>query len=104
MAYANTAMPHVMWEWQGERKPVYEATVEHGKKVSVLKGWQQVTPGTMTPLQFDQSMGDLVGYLQWMSEPVQNNRVRIGVWVLLFLLLLTFAAWRLNAAFWKDVK
>ncbi len=104
MAYANTAMPHVMWEWQGERKPVYEAITEHGKKVSVFKGWQQVTPGTMTPLQFDQQMGDLVGYLQWMSEPVQNNRVRIGVWVLLFLLLLTFAAWRLNAAFWKDVK
>ena len=87
MAYANTAMPHVMWEWQGERKPVYEAITEHGKKVSVFKGWQQVSAGTMTPLQFDQSMGDLVGYLQWMSEPVQNNRVRIGVWVLLFLLL-----------------
>ena len=104
LAYANTAMPHVMWEWQGERKPIYEIAKEHGKEVSVLKGWQQVTPGTMTPLQFDQSMGDLVGFLQWMSEPVQNNRVRIGVWVLMFLLLLTFAAWRLNAAFWKDVK
>lgn len=104
LAYSNTAMPHVMWEWQGERKPIYEVATEHGKKVSVLKGWQQVTPGTMTPLQFDQSMGDLVGFLQWMSEPVQNNRVRIGVWVLMFLLLLTFAAWRLNAAFWKDVK
>jgi ubiquinol-cytochrome c reductase cytochrome c1 subunit len=58
----------------------------------------------MTPLQFDQTIGDLVGFLQWMSEPGQNNRVQIGVWVLLFLLLLTFAAWRLNAAFWKDVK
>ena len=104
LAYPNSAMPHVMWEWQGERKPVYEDAVEHGKTVSVLKGWQQVTPGTMSPAQFDQSMGDLVGFLQWMSEPVQNNRVQIGVWVLFFLLLLTFAAWRLNAAFWKDVK
>ena len=104
LAYPNTAMPHVLWEMQGERKPVYEEAMEHGKKVSVMKGWQQVTPGTMTPLQFDQSMGDLVGYLQWMGEPVQNNRVRIGIWVLLFLLILTFAAWRLNAAFWKDVK
>jgi ubiquinol-cytochrome c reductase cytochrome c1 subunit len=93
-----------MWEWQGERKPIYEEATEHGKKVAVLKGWQQVTPGSMTPLQYDQSVGDLVGFLQWMSEPVQNNRVQIGVWVLLFLLLLTFAAWRLNAAFWKDVK
>ncbi len=104
LAYPNSAMPHVLWELQGERKPVYEEVMEHGKKVSVVKSWQQVTPGTMTPLQFDQSMGDLVGYLQWMSEPVQNNRVRIGIWVLLFLLILTFAAWRLNAAFWKDVK
>jgi ubiquinol-cytochrome c reductase cytochrome c1 subunit len=104
LAYPNSAMPHVMWEWQGERKPIYEEATEHGKKVAVLKGWQQVSPGSMTPLQYDQSVGDLVGFLQWMSEPVQNNRVQIGVWVLLFLLLLTFAAWRLNVAFWKDVK
>ena len=104
LAYPNSAMPHVLWELQGERKPVYEEVMEHGHKVSVLKSWQQVSPGTMTPLQFDQSMGDLVGFLQWMSEPVQNNRVRIGIWVLLFLLILTFAAWRLNSAFWKDVK
>ena len=104
LAYPNSAMPHVLWELQGERKPIYSEAVEHGKKVAVFKGWEQVTPGTMTPLQYDQSMADLVGFLQWMSEPSQNNRVRIGVWVLLFLLLLTFAAWRLNAAFWKDVK
>ncbi len=104
LAYPNSAMPHVLWELQGERKPVYEEVMEHGKKVSVVKSWQQVSPGTMTPLQFDQSMGDLVGYLKWMSEPAQNNRLRIGIWVLLFLLILTFAAWRLNAAFWKDVK
>ncbi|MDB5890475.1 MAG: cytochrome c1 [Polaromonas sp.] len=104
LAYPNVAMPHVLWELQGQRKPVYEEFEEHGHKVSVLKGWQQVTPGLMTPLQYDQAMGDLVGYLTWMSEPAQNTRVRIGVWVLLFLLLLTFVAWRLNAAYWKDVK
>ncbi len=104
LAYPNAAMPHVLWELQGERKPIYEDVLNHGKTVSVVKGWQQVTPGTMTQSQYDQSMGDLVGFLQWMSEPAQNNRVQIGVWVLLFLLLLTFFAWRLNAAFWKDVK
>ena len=97
-------MPNVLWELQGQRKPVYEEREEHGHKVSIFKGWQQLAPGTMSPLQYDQSIGDLVGYLQWMGEPAQNTRVRVGVWVLLFLLLLTFAAWRLNAAFWKDVK
>ena len=58
----------------------------------------------MTPLKYDEAVGDLVGYLQWMAEPIQNTRVRIGVWVLIFLLGLTFVSWRLNAAFWKDVK
>lgn len=104
LAFPNVAMPHVLWELQGERKPVFEEREEHGHKVSVFKSWQQVTPGTMSPLQYDQAMGDLVGYLQWMAEPAQNTRLRVGVWVLLFLLFMTFVAWRLNAAFWKDVK
>jgi len=30
--------------------------------------------------------------------------VQIGVWVLLFLGILTVFTWRLNAAYWKDVK
>lgn len=104
LAYPNAAMPHVLWQLQGERKPIYDEVEQHGHKVSTFKGWEQVKPGSMTPLQYDQAIGDLVGYLQWMGEPSQNNRVQIGVWVLLFLLLLTFFAWRLNAAFWKDIK
>lgn len=104
LAYPNVAMPHVLWELQGQRQPIFEEIEEHGHKTSVFKGWQQVTPGLMTPLQYDQAMGDLVGYLQWMAEPNQNARIRIGIWVLLFLLGLTFVAWRLNAAYWKEVK
>lgn len=104
LAFPSVAMPHVLWELQGVRTPVYEEKEEHGHKVAIFKGWQQVSPGTMTPLQYDQAMGDLVSYLQWMGEPAQNTRIRVGVWVLIFLLGLTFVAWRLNAAFWKDVK
>lgn len=105
MAYPNVAMPHVLWELQGERRPVYAELDEHGgHKESVFKGWEQLTPGAMTTLQYDQAMGDLVGYLQWMAEPAQNTRVRVGVWVLIFLLILTFISWRLTAAYWKDVK
>jgi ubiquinol-cytochrome c reductase cytochrome c1 subunit len=39
-----------------------------------------------------------------MGEPDQDKRVRIGVWVLLFLSVLTLFTWRLNAAYWKDIK
>ena len=66
--------------------------------------WEQVKPGSMTPLQYDQAIGDLVGYMQWMAEPAQASRVRVGVWVLLFLLMFSVIAWRLNASYWKDVK
>lgn len=104
LAYPNVAMPNVLWELQGQRQPVYEEREEHGHKVSMFKGWQQLAPGTMSPLEYDHAIGDLVGYIQWMGEPAQNTRVRIGVWVLIFLLFMSFAAWRLNASFWKDVK
>jgi ubiquinol-cytochrome c reductase cytochrome c1 subunit len=103
LAFPNVGMPNVLWELQGVREPQFDTTEEHGHQVKVFRGWKQVSPGTMTPLQFDQAVGDLVGYLQWMSEPAQNSRVRVGVWVLLFLGVFTVFAWRLNAAFWKDI-
>jgi len=104
LAFPNVGMPHALWELQGERRPVFDVGQQHGHEVQVFKGWEQVKPGSMTPLQYDQAVGDLVSYLQWMAEPVQNSRVRIGVWVLIFLLGFMIIAWRLNASFWKDIK
>ncbi|NBW77743.1 MAG: cytochrome c1 [Betaproteobacteria bacterium] len=104
LAFPNVGMPHVLWELQGKRRPVFDTKQEHGHEVNVFKGWEQVTPGSMSPLQYDQNIGDLVNFLQWMGEPAQKSRVQIGVWVMLFLLIFTFIAWRLNAAYWKDIK
>ena len=104
LIFPSVGMPHVLWELQGERQPVFETIDENGHETKVFKGWKQVSPGTMTPQQYDQAMADLVGFLQWMGEPAQNQRVRVGVWVLLFLAGFTLIAWRLNAAYWKDIK
>jgi len=104
LVFPNIGMPHPLWELQGERKPVYEKHESHGQEVQVLKGWEPVKTGMMNQDQYDQNVGDLVAYLQWMAEPGQNSRVRIGVWVLLFLASFTLVAWRMNAAFWKDIK
>jgi len=100
IVFPNVGMPHVLWELQGDRKPVMEEHEGH----HVFKEWEQLKPGTMTTAQYDKAVGDLVNYLQWMGEPAQNTRVRLGVWVLIFLGLFTFLTWRLNAAFWKDIK
>jgi ubiquinol-cytochrome c reductase cytochrome c1 subunit len=104
LVFPSVAMPHVLWELQGKRRPIFDVKQEHGHEVSVLSGWEQLSPGTLSPLQYDQAVGDLVNYLQWMGEPSQNTRVRVGVWVLIFLLGFTVITWRLNAAYWKDVK
>jgi ubiquinol-cytochrome c reductase cytochrome c1 subunit len=104
MAFPNVGMPNPLWELQGERKPVMEKVMSHGKEVQLLKGWEVTKPGTLSENAYDQNVGDLVAYLQWMAEPAQNTRVRIGVWVMLFLAAFMVVAWRLNASFWKDVK
>ncbi len=105
LAFPAVGMPHVLWQLQGERRPVFESRTEHGHETQVFTGrWEQVSAGTMTPLEYDNAVADLVAFLQWMAEPNQKARVRLGVWVLLFLGVFTVIAWRLNAAFWKDVK
>ncbi|MBX3622174.1 MAG: cytochrome c1 [Rhizobacter sp.] len=107
LVFPNVGMPHVLWELQGQRVPKYEEEKDphhEGKTIHRLVGFEQVTPGTMSQADYDSTVGDLVAFLQWMGEPAQHDRVKIGVFVLLFLALFTFIAWRLNAAFWKDVK
>lgn len=106
-AFPNVGMPHVLWELQGQTRPVFAqvADTQDPKKTSaVFKGVEVVQPGKLTPQQYNDAVADLVAYLQWMAEPMRADRVRLGVWVLLFLSVFTVIAWRLNAAFWKDVK
>lgn len=104
LVFPNVGMPHALWELQGKRVPVYETVKEGGHEVHQFKGWEQVTPGALSPAEYDKTVADLVNYLQWMAEPQQNNRKRLGLWVLVFLAGMTYVTWRLNAAFWKDVK
>ena len=104
LAYPNAAMPHVLWELQGERRPVFEKKSEHGRDVEIFRGWEVIKAGTLDARAYDNAIADLVGFLQWAGEPVQKSRVQLGAWVLLFLSIFTVIAWRLNAAYWKDIK
>jgi ubiquinol-cytochrome c reductase cytochrome c1 subunit len=106
-AFPNVGMPHVLWELQGQQRAVYadeKDPHDPAKTVQVFKGFEQITPGSMNAAEYNLAVADLVAFLQWMAEPNQNDRKRLGVWVLLFLAVFTVIAWRLNAAFWKDIK
>ena len=107
LAFPSVAMPHVLWELQGQRAAKFAEEADphdHGKTTHVFKGFEQLTPCSLDARQYDSAVGDLVAYLQWMGEPAQAQRFRLGVLVLLFLSVFTIFAWRLNASYWKDVK
>lgn len=50
------------------------------------------------------AVGDLVNFMTYMAEPSQVERKSIGVWVLLFLVVLFVPVYLLNKEYWKDVK
>jgi ubiquinol-cytochrome c reductase cytochrome c1 subunit len=107
LAYPGVGMPHVLWELQGQQRAVFvdeKDPHDASKTVSTFKRFEPITAGSMNQADYNLAMADLVAFLQWMGEPNQNSRARMGVWVLIFLALFTVIAWRLNAAFWKDVK
>jgi len=118
--FENVGMPHVMLELQGivrkgcAQVPVlnddgYELRDElvPGKKITKEDCSQLVLEegsGTQTPEEFDQTIYDLVNFLTYVGEPYALERQRIGVYVLLFLLILFGFAYLLNREYWKDVK
>jgi ubiquinol-cytochrome c reductase cytochrome c1 subunit len=107
LAFPDVAMPNVLWELQGQRVAKFvEEKDPHdpSKTVHRLDGLEQVSPGRLDEHGYDEAVGDLVAFLQWIGEPAQGKRVQIGVWALIFLGVLTVFTWRLNAAYWKDVK
>ena len=107
LAFPNVGMPHVMWELQGVQKAVFEEksdALNPDKKVAEFVGFEQVSPGLMSKPEFDQAMADLTNFLVFMGEPMRSDRIRLGVIVLLFFGVFTVMAWRLNAAYWKDIK
>jgi len=102
LAFANAAMPHVLWELQGTQVLKSEIEEHGGHKVEHRKLVLE-SPGTLSPLEYDKLTRDLVNYLSYMGEPAKARRVQIGIAVLFFLSLLLVLSWLLKTEYWKDV-
>lgn len=69
----------------------------------VVKTLVNVTPGSMTPQQFDIAIADLVNFLSYVAEPHKAKRVQIGILMMFLLGFLLAAAIWLKKEYWKDV-
>ncbi len=129
LVFENVGMPHVLWQLNGQPQlAVQEFDVEHeakaaliaaksvtrldaditvkdGKEVKryLLKTLQPGSPGTVSPVEYEKLVVDLVNYLNFMAEPMRLERREIGIYVLLFLGLLFIFALLLKKEYWKDV-
>ncbi len=74
--FVGVGMPHVLWEMQK----------------------------TKSPAEFDSTVGDIAAFLNYVSEPAQFSRKSAGIVVMIFLAIFFVLAWRLNKAYWKNIK
>ncbi len=104
IVYPAVGMPHVLWDLQGERTAEFKKVASHGEEKLVFDRYVQKSPGRMTSAEYDNAVADLTAFLSWAAEPVAQTRKQVGVWVLLFLGIFFVFAWRLNAAYWRDIR
>jgi len=103
--FKDVAMPHVLWELQGLPEPQFETkTNEEGMSYKVISSLKLVQPGKMSPEQYDNAIRDIVNFLNYMGEPTKQARLKLGKWVLLYLLILFVLVWLVKKEYWKDIK
>jgi ubiquinol-cytochrome c reductase cytochrome c1 subunit len=102
--FPNVGMPHVLWELEGLKSPVYETHKSHtGHDEKVLVGYETVIPGKMTAVEYDSAVKDLVNFLTYMGEPIKLERQRWGILAMAFLALLFVVAYALKKEYWRDI-
>jgi ubiquinol-cytochrome c reductase cytochrome b subunit len=57
----------------------------------------------MTAEEYDAAVADIVNFLDYTGEPYKADRQRIGVYVLLFLIVLFVFTWLLGREYGKEV-
>ena len=102
---AGTSMPHVLWELQGYQTANFsEHENEDGSVTSTYEGFEQLTAGTMDAEDYGDFVRDTTNFLAFIAEPIRQDRRRIGVWVIIFLLFYFIIAVQLKKQIWKDVE
>jgi ubiquinol-cytochrome c reductase cytochrome c1 subunit len=76
LVYENVSMPTCCGSFKGNvrRSSTMSTDERSGETEHKFVGYQQVTPGTMSAVDYDSDVADLVSYLSWMSEPTQQTR------------------------------
>jgi ubiquinol-cytochrome c reductase cytochrome c1 subunit len=100
----NSAMPNIIGPYQGEQEKLVHPVKDMFGTYQWYDVLKQTKPGTMTADQFDETIRDVVNFLDYAAEPFKVEQHRLGVWVLGFLVILGVMLYFLKREYWKDVK
>jgi len=108
LLYPDVAMPSVLVSLQGIQQPIYQEykTDKEDKeknKTRRIVHLELVKEGSMSERQFDAAVNDIVNFLAYTARPETLPRQAIGIWVILFLILLAIVSYLLKREYWKDV-
>jgi ubiquinol-cytochrome c reductase cytochrome c1 subunit len=104
MFLPNAAMPHVLEQLQGSQKPVFKNEPDaNGGAHMVLVDVEMMTPGALSPQEYDVFVRDIANFLDYAGEPIKAKRQSMGVFITLFLLVGFVFAYLLKKEYWKDV-
>jgi ubiquinol-cytochrome c reductase cytochrome c1 subunit len=105
VVFPSVGMPHVLGGLQGTQEAVWhEAMGPDGKPHKEIQELNLIEgSGSLTAEEYDRMVLDIVTYMSWLAEPMQQERKQLGIWVLLFLAVFTVIAYFLKKEYWKDV-
>src|SRR5689334_6393 len=95
----GASMPHVLADLQGWQAKVEPKEGEHGHGVPL----ELVQPGSLSPAEYKERVGDITNFLVYAAEPGRNHRIALGFWVLLFTAVFGVFCYLLKVEYWKDV-
>lgn len=102
--FSNVGMPHVLAELQGLQVPKYQIQDDgNGNEQEVIVGFEIIKPGSMTRSEYDQTVYDLVAFLDYLAEPYKQTRKNVGTGVIIFLFVFLILAYVLKKEYWKDI-
>jgi ubiquinol-cytochrome c reductase cytochrome c1 subunit len=100
----GASMPHVLAELQGTQQAIFKETEVNGTVQHVFDRFEQVSPGSMTPAEYDEFVRDTVNFLDYIGEPMKQKRQSLGILVMVFLLVFLVLAYLLKREVWRDVR
>ena len=106
--FKDVGMPHVMVAEQGmqecEKHMVSNTDPEGNVTEHEELGDCHVTEeGSMTADEYEIAVYDLVNFLDYVAEPYKEDRKRMGLWALLYVLIFTIVAVLLNNEYWREI-